>query len=297
MQSITENQSPGMESAAPLAIRHGELRQGTRELCYPHAHLVFVSLGGGMVARSDARGSAMHRVQPGSVALHPAGHAARWQVENPVAFSVLSLDAQFVTRVARDSFGLAPEQVKFDAGLRERDPALAALAGAMAREGLRRDAGSRLFIRSMATLLSLHLLREYLPVHTGAAAAEFAQATATPRTVARAVAFMRENFSREICTQDVADAVNVSGSHLTRLFRRALGVTPYRYLLQMRVENARSLLAAGAGRRSLAEVASAVGFCDQSHLTRHCKRLLGATPGQLQARLASGLTVARPAAA
>ncbi|MEX0960525.1 MAG: AraC family transcriptional regulator [Burkholderiales bacterium] len=296
MQAITEKQSHGMEGAVPLAIRHGELQRGTRELRYPHVHLVFVSLGGGVVVRSDARGSARHRVQPGSVALHPAGHAARWQVEDPIAFSVLSLDAEFANQVARDSFGLAPEQATLDVKLRESDPTLAAFAGAMASEGLRRDAGSRMYVRSMATLLALHLLREYVPVRAGNAV-EPGQGVGMPRAVARAVAFMRENFSREIGLQDVADAVHVSGSHLTRLFRRALGVTPYRYLLQMRVENARSLLAAGAGRRSLAEIASAVGFCDQSHLTRHCKRLLGATPGQLQARLASDLIVARPAAA
>lgn len=296
MQSFSESRSQGMERAVPLAIRHGELERGTRELRYPHAHLVFVSLGRGAVVRSDARGSTRHSVQPGSVALHPAGHAARWQVENPIAFSVLSLDAAFASQVARDSFGLTPEQATFDVQLRESDPALAAFAGAMASEGQRRDAGSRMYVRSMATLLALHLLREYVPARAGNAV-ESIRDVGMPRTVARAVAFMRENFSREIGLQDVADAVHVSASHLTRLFRRALGVTPYRYLLQVRVESARSLLCAGAGRRSLAEVASAVGFCDQSHLTRHCKRLLGATPGQLQARTPPRLTAARPAAA
>jgi AraC family transcriptional regulator len=48
------------------------------------------------------------------------------------------------------------------------------------------------------------------------------------------------------------------------------------------VNAARSLLSAGSGQRSLAEVASAVGFADQSHLTRQFKRHFGVTPSRLR---------------
>jgi AraC family transcriptional regulator len=81
---------------------------------------------------------------------------------------------------------------------------------------------------------------------------------------------------------DIAEAVHLSPFHVARLFKQALGVSPHQYLIQVRVNSARSLLSAGSGERSLAEVASAVGFADQSHLTRHFKRLLGVTPKQLR---------------
>jgi AraC family transcriptional regulator len=67
-----------------------------------------------------------------------------------------------------------------------------------------------------------------------------------------------------------------------RLFRQTLGVSPHQHVIQVRVNNARSLLSAGSGRRSLAEIASAVGFADQSHLTRHFKRITGVTPRQFR---------------
>ena len=74
----------------------------------------------------------------------------------------------------------------------------------------------------------------------------------------------------------------MSPYHLVRVFKQATGVSPHQYLIQVRVNNARALLMAGAGKRSVAAVAEAVGFADQSHLTRHMKRLLGVTPGEVR---------------
>ena len=59
-----------------------------------------------------------------------------------------------------------------------------------------------------------------------------------------------------------------------------MGMSPHQYLVNVRVNSARALLTSGAGRRSLADVAAAVGFADQSHLTRQFKRVLGLTPKQ-----------------
>jgi AraC family transcriptional regulator len=81
---------------------------------------------------------------------------------------------------------------------------------------------------------------------------------------------------------DIAGAAHLSPYHLTRVFKKATGISPHQYLVQVRVNSARSLLTAGAGDRSLAEIAAAVGFADQSHLTRHFKRMLGITPKQLR---------------
>jgi len=57
-------------------------------------------------------------------------------------------------------------------------------------------------------------------------------------------------------------------------------VTPHHYLVQKRVERARELLA--RTELSLSEIAYAVGFSDQSHLTRHFRQMLEVTPGQFR---------------
>jgi AraC-like DNA-binding protein len=67
----------------------------------------------------------------------------------------------------------------------------------------------------------------------------------------------------------------VHPTHLVRAFTRRHGLPPHRYLTGRRVDRARRLLLDGLPP---AEVAAAVGFSDQAHLTRHFRRVLGTTP-------------------
>jgi AraC family transcriptional regulator len=60
------------------------------------------------------------------------------------------------------------------------------------------------------------------------------------------------------------------------LFRRALGVPPHQYVLQERITEARRLLA--AGQMTLSEIATHLGFSDQSHFSRAFRKVTGMTP-------------------
>jgi AraC-like DNA-binding protein len=76
----------------------------------------------------------------------------------------------------------------------------------------------------------------------------------------------------------LAEAAALLGVHptsLVRAFTRRHGLPPHRYLTGRRIDLARRLLLAGM---PAAEVATAAGFADQSHLTRHFRRMLATTP-------------------
>ncbi len=64
---------------------------------------------------------------------------------------------------------------------------------------------------------------------------------------------------------------------LARQFRRAFGVSPYRFQLMRRLERARKHLEAGL---PLAETAVDCGFSDQAHFTRHFRNAYGISPGR-----------------
>jgi len=276
--------SPPSSRALPKGSRH---------------HLIFVGLGGGRMVRVLAGETAELELSSGCVAVVPSNTPVTWTWSTRISFSVLALEPAFLDRVAEEVFGLQPDDYRLVFSERVSDAAITNIAGVLSREAVRQEPGGRLYAESLANILSVHLLRNYAQCADGRTlgACSMPDETVTDtvagatagrmgfhsRAVAEAVRYMQDNYSREVPLSDIAAAVHLSPFHLTRLFKQTLGVSPHQYLIQVRVNSARSLLTAGSGERSLAEVASAVGFADQSHLTRHFKRLLGVTPKQLRA--------------
>jgi AraC family transcriptional regulator len=64
--------------------------------------------------------------------------------------------------------------------------------------------------------------------------------------------------------------------HFSRVFRRSVGVSPYRYIVYLRFRRAVDLIR--EGRLGLAEIAASTGFADQSHLSRWVRRVHGVSP-------------------
>ena len=95
--------------------------------------------------------------------------------------------------------------------------------------------------------------------------------------LARAIERMRAEYATDLHLEDLAASVGLTTFQLIGLFKRTVGLTPHTYLTQVRLGMACRHL-----RHSpvLAEVATAVGFYDQSALNKHFKRCYGITPLQ-----------------
>jgi len=102
--------------------------------------------------------------------------------------------------------------------------------------------------------------------------------TRTERETVRKIRdYLHAHVEDAVSLGDLSALVGWSPAYVNRVFRREVGLPPYRYLQRLRVERAAWRLAAGA---PIAETAYATGFADQSHLTRQFKRFVGVTPGQ-----------------
>ena len=88
--------------------------------------------------------------------------------------------------------------------------------------------------------------------------------------------YIRTHLDRNITVADVADCVDMSPAHFSRLFKATVGKTPYQYILHERVQKAQDLLA--TTDFSIAEIALRVGFSNQSHLTRRFRKVTHTTP-------------------
>ncbi|GAB4460354.1 MAG: AraC family transcriptional regulator [Anaerolineae bacterium] len=97
------------------------------------------------------------------------------------------------------------------------------------------------------------------------------------RCVARVKDYIETNYADDISLTELSELVHFNACHLLRLFSKTVGVPPHAYLNQVRIRRAKHLLNGGC---SIADAACQTGFSDQSHLTRHFKRVYGITPGQ-----------------
>lgn len=97
-----------------------------------------------------------------------------------------------------------------------------------------------------------------------------------PRAVALARAFLEARLDRSVRLAEIAEVAGLPPFRLLRAFERQTGLSPHAYQRQARVRAAAALLREGTAP---AEVAAAVGFTDQAHLTRSFRTRMGVTPG------------------
>ncbi|MDR6711117.1 AraC-like DNA-binding protein [Pseudomonas hunanensis] len=102
-----------------------------------------------------------------------------------------------------------------------------------------------------------------------------------PLTAQVARDYLHAHLDQDIGLNELALACGVDRFRLTRAFKAAFGMAPHAYLVQLRVVRARQLLARG---QSPAEVATALGFADQSHLGRWFRRAYQLTPADYRRR-------------
>jgi AraC family transcriptional regulator len=93
----------------------------------------------------------------------------------------------------------------------------------------------------------------------------------------RAKAYLSAHFNNDVSIANVAEACGLSRGHFTRAFRQSTGTSPYRWLLQYRLDQAKTLLAQTA--MPIAEIAIECGFSDQTQLTRAFSKEVGVPPG------------------
>jgi AraC family transcriptional regulator len=206
--------------------------------------------------------------------------SSRLQAERGVFANllILALDPVFVSRVA-EGLELDADRIELTGQRGITDPTLRHIALAL-RAGVRSgDAFDRMYGEALSTALAVHLLREYGAPVLGPKR----QYGGLPREkLVRAVEYIQDQLNGDLTVSGIAQAVGISSDHFTKLFKESTGQSPYRYVVEARVKKAKELLT--TGKFTISEAAHQVGFVDQSHLTRHFKRVFGLPPKTLLSR-------------
>lgn len=184
-----------------------------------------------------------------------------------------------LSRTALDAFTEEMEMPRRVNGLRcdagALDPVIASLGRAMLPVLMHPQEASRLFVDHVALALKAHVVHAYGDV--GGAAPARTRGLA-PWQERRAKAFLMQHLAGDVSLADAARECALSRSHFSKAFKQTTGQTPHAWLVGQRIEAAQRLLQDPA--RSIAQVAVACGFADQSHLTRVFSARTGTSPAR-----------------
>lgn len=149
------------------------------------------------------------------------------------------------------------------------------------RAGLFGDETDSLFADWIGLAFHAHIVDTY----SDARPARMSRMRMPPWRLRNACDWMMARLDGPLSIAEVAAQVDMTPGYFARAFRDATGEPPHQWLLRKRIERAKELLR--FSDLSLAEVAAACGFADQSHLTRVFGRIEGATPGRWRQRARS----------
>jgi AraC family transcriptional regulator len=165
--------------------------------------------------------------------------------------------------------GLAPMYGENDAVLAH----LAAAVGDTITAGL---PASSLFVDPIVSAIANRFIA--INYHTPAAEPSKQTQRLTHRQMQRIREFVEANLETDIRLEMMAGICGRSTEYFVRVFKATAGVSPYQYVLNLRIERAKALL--GVEGASIADVALQCGFSHQEHLTRMFRRFTGVTPGR-----------------
>jgi len=96
------------------------------------------------------------------------------------------------------------------------------------------------------------------------------------KNINESIKYLEENYQKEYCLEDLAQAANLSPYHFIRVFKSQTGKTPYEFLMDLKLQKAKEMLLDST--KTITEICSELGFSSPSHFAAVFSKNVGETP-------------------
>jgi AraC family transcriptional regulator len=212
---------------------------------------------------------------PGALSFYPAGLTVRGVVKPGGRLIQVLWDTDVYSALLPE---LGAEASRFEFLVLLQDPLLAQIVFTLAQE-VEGGFADRILVESLGTALCIRIARRFvrdLPLPTSKGL--------SPGRLQRVRDYIEAHLDEDLSLTVLADIACLSPYHFSRSFKEAVGAGPQRYVMERRLERAKTLMR--RTNQPLALIAQEAGFSDQSHLTSIFRREMGVTPGRYRAAIA-----------
>jgi AraC family transcriptional regulator len=258
-----------------VSIAHVRFDRMARISAASRRHLIFLQTATRVPieCRMDGRIS-RHHADVGSLAVCPAeieAAAVTAETEAQIGLLLIAVNPGHLALAAAED---AAVDARLDICLSGRDPELLAIAQLLDAESRSGYPNGSLYWSEMTNALLGRLVQRHSSMPCTPLRGRLGHLT-----LQRIRDYILANLAEPIEVDDLAALAGRSAFHFTRIFSRSVGITPYRYVVHLRLQAALALIR--ERRLSLAQIAADTGFADQSHMSRWVRRVHGIAPSAL----------------
>jgi AraC family transcriptional regulator len=224
---------------------------------YDNEHVIYLSLAPRPVRLLQIHGDKTYTglYGKGDISITPANvpFFCRWDSHD--CFLQICIPSGFMQSVARETIDINPERLELLPQFRMRDRQIEAIGMMLLTELQQENFGAKLYVESLTNLLTVHLLRQYATSKLNFATYD---GGLPQHQLMQVLEYINAYLDRDIKLADLAGLLNMSQFHFSHVFKQSMGIAPYQYLLQQRIERAKLLLK--QTKRAIVEIALDCGY-------------------------------------
>lgn len=275
LQKLTSSDSLGWTNVELDLAEHGAVPE-LQYVPYDDHDVISFILAGKLRVQSRIGGVVrQHRASAGTMFIIPRHTEFGSNWDAAWTNGALRINQRMVSEAAAAVQRGDPDQVEIVPTFFFNNPQLFQLGVQLCTEMQRANPLGPLYAETLTNRLTLLMLRHY---STRPLVHKLPTSRLTNAQLDIVDAYIYAHLEQKITLADLATCLHLSVPHFERMFRATTQIPPYRYVLEIRLEQARCLLE--KTRLPVAEVALQCGFSSQSHFTAHFTRYVGVSPAR-----------------